>query len=362
MKKDYELLLNELDRRKSQVIDYLVSDSFTKSFKPSHMKEAILSYILAGGKSLRPAILMLSCGAVNGNEELALPAASAVEVYHTWSLVHDDIIDQDATRRGHPTVHTQFAKKAIEDLNLDGREAEHYGVSIGILAGDAQLGWAVRLLCDLEKVGVSRETILELMRMLTWEVLNTLIEGETLDVQYSKLSFNNVSEELILDMLWKKTGILYEFAGSAGAMIGLNSKDRGHPWIKSIGRFTSQCGTAFQLKDDILGIVGNEKTLGKPVGADIREGKMTIIVHYALRHANTKEREKLLSVLGNSAASDTEINETIELLKKLGGIDKTYELAQKIISEAMKNLNNLPASQNKSLLKDWANFLVERDF
>ena len=88
-------------------------------------------------------------------------------------------------------------------------------------------------------------------------------------------------------MLWKKTGVLYEFSGKAGAMVGLNTADPEHEWVDAISNFAGKCGIAFQLQDDILGIMGDEETLGKPVGSDIREGKRTTIVYHSFKNANS---------------------------------------------------------------------------
>ena len=292
-----------LDVRKS-VYEYLKAPDYGRRFLPPDVYEAVYSYIDAGGKTLRPAVLLFSCGAVGGDEAIALPAAAAVEVYHTWTLVHDDIIDRDDKRRGHPTIHKQFRDKAAQMYHYATMEAQHYGLSVAILTGDLQQGWATELLCELyRKHGLDPAVALSLISDLKMNVQCTLIEGEMLDIWYAKQDIESLSESLIVEMLWKKTGALYEFAGRAGAMIGLETPHPDHELVGALSRFASQCGTAFQLQDDILGIVGDEERLGKPVGSDIREGKRTTVIYYALKNAREAQRTQLLSILGNETAS-----------------------------------------------------------
>src|SRR5690606_36846634 len=111
----------------------------------------VYSYLHAGGKSLRAAVMMFCCGAVGGDEQTAIPAAAAIELYHTFTLVHDDIIDRDEKRRGVPTVHYDFANRGRDELGFDEKTAQHYGMTIAILAGDLQQGWAASLLPDLHR-------------------------------------------------------------------------------------------------------------------------------------------------------------------------------------------------------------------
>jgi geranylgeranyl diphosphate synthase, type I len=360
---EYEDFINELSKRKKIVYDYLNASRFRESFRPEHIRNSVYSYVNQGGKSLRPAVLLFSCGAMGGDEAKAIPAAAAIEVFHTWTMVHDDIIDRDSKRRGGPTVHEEFRKRAISELDYDESEAIHYGISIAMLAGDMQQGWAVSILSELpQNNDIDPNLVLYLIRDSEMRVQSMLIEGQVLDIQYSKLPIDSLNEELILDMLWKKTGALYEFASKAGAMLGLNTNDPDHPLVKAISSFASKCGIAFQLQDDILGIVGNERTLGKPVGSDIREGKRTTILYHTFRNANNEQRDRLLRIFGNEQASDQDIEQAKILLRDLGGIESTKELAVSYVKDAMIHLDKIPPSKYKDLLSLWAEYMIERDF
>ncbi len=312
---------------------------------------------------MRSAVLLLSCGAVGGDEDKALPAAAAVEVYHTWTLVHDDIIDRDEKRRGHLSLHAEFRERATRELGYTETEARHYGISIALLAGDVQQGWSVSLLSELYKEkSIDPRVVLYLIDSLVMKVQSTLVEGEALDIQYSKHPITSLDERLIIDMLWKKTGVLYEFAGEAGAMIGLNSCDSDNELVKELSVFASKCGIAFQLQDDILGIIGDEDLLGKPVGSDIREGKRTTIVYYALNQANDYEKAKLFDILGKEQATTDEVTEAIRLLQRLGGIEYTKDLARSYVNQAIPHLERIPDSRYKELLSMWAEYLITREF
>jgi len=355
----YAVLLEQLATRRERVYSYLFASEYATLFRPAHLHDAALSYLKMGGKSLRPAVLLLSCSAVGGHEESALPAAAAIEVYHTWTLVHDDIIDRDALRRNAPTVHVAFAERGAQEFGYRGAEADHYGMAIGILAGDVQQSWAYMLLHELyTKFGVDPALVLALVGDLATRVQLMLVEGETLDVQFAHRDVASLSEADIVDMLWKKTGVLYEYAGRTGASIGLGRT--ADPQITALADFCGKCGIAFQLQDDLLGILGNEEKIGKAVGADIREGKKTVIVFQALRNATDAQRAELLGILGNARATADQIDRATTLLHDLDGVRYTQELAQRYVDEALASLITLPDSPSKALLEQWAAYLIDR--
>lgn len=352
-----------LSQRKIWVLDYLAQDTRKALFVPEDIHDAVYSYVMAGGKVLRPCALFFACGAVGGDERMAIPAAVAIELFHTWTLVHDDIMDRDALRRGQPTVHEEFRRRALRRNGYTNGEARHYGLSIGIMTAEVQHGWAISLMTELyNEQRRNADVVMALIRQLETDVLLALVGGQTLDIQYAKTPIESLKEAFILDMLWRKTGALYQFAGMAGAMIGLNTADKYHPLVKAVSTFTGECGVAFQLKDDILGITGNEKTLGKPVGSDIREGKRTAILSFAYQQASDMERRMLLDVIGNAEASDAEVQQVKILLQSLGGVEHAEALAEQRIETAMMNLDALPASDHKQLLITWAEYLIGRSF
>ncbi|PJF31349.1 MAG: hypothetical protein CUN52_02790 [Phototrophicales bacterium] len=362
MSQKFTPLMNAISHRQAMVRNYLFSERNQLHFAYQHLQDAVYSYVKAGGKSLRPAVLMFACGAVGGDDQTAIPAAATVELYHTFTLVHDDIIDRDELRRGVPTVHHDFATRAKNEMGYNPAQASHYGLTIGILAGDMQQGWAASLLPDLHFVyDLPPQLPLVLSRELFRTIQTTLINGETVDVLQSQTPFDKITEADVLDMLWQKTGVLYEFCGRAGAAIGLKHPHLDHPLIHAMGQFAGKCGTAFQIQDDILGITADEAKLGKKVGADIIEGKRTIIVLHALPQMNEAERAFALSVLGNHDASLDDIHEVVGLLKKYGGIAHAKKLAEGYVQEALTHLAPLPDSDYKQWLMLWADYIIARD-
>ena len=355
--------MEALSAREQKVSRYFQQQQYRDWFQPQDLKDAVFAYVERSGKRLRPAVLMWSCGAVGGNEDIALPAAAGVELFHTWTLVHDDLIDNDDLRRGGPTVHKLGENFAKTKLGYSEERSVEYGRDLAVLTGDSQHGWTISLFCECAmKSEVDPKVMIDIIYRLESYVVNTLIEGETLDVQYASTPIEQLTTDDIVHMLWMKTGVLYEFAARSGAMIGLNNSDPNHPYVAALSRFASQCGTAFQLQDDILGLMGKEKQLGKPIGSDVREGKKTTIVYYSLKSATPEERKFLLSVLGNRDADSADVQKAMDLMISLGAVAKTADLALDHVNKALPELEVLPDTEYKELLKSWAHFMIDRSF
>ncbi|MDP8206359.1 MAG: polyprenyl synthetase family protein [Candidatus Electryonea clarkiae] len=356
--------LNELDLCVARLERFLSTEKYTKRFHPSDLLKAVTLYMNSGGKRLRPAILLWSCGVVGGNDDDALPAAAAVELFHTWSLVHDDIIDRDDQRRGNDTVHECFRREALKKYGgISPEDAAHYGISVAVLSGDVQHGWAISMLTELSREGKLDPVVtLNLINDIDTEVLNYLVEGEILDMQFAHMDIEQLNVDTIEDMLWKKTGVLYRYCARTGALIGLGHGDRSHPYVRALEAFSKYCGLAFQLQDDILGIVGDSDVLGKPVGSDIIEGKRTTVIYYAYMGADTTEREKIMNVLGRNDASESDIREVVDIIIRRGGIEMTRQRAKNYLEQAYPELEKLPHNKYHDLLKSWADFMITREW
>ncbi|MCY4438572.1 MAG: polyprenyl synthetase family protein [Chloroflexi bacterium] len=355
-------LLAELTSRRERVYGYLQTGIDPNALRSLHLGEAVASYLQQPGKGLRSSILLLCCGATGGAEERAVPAAAAVELFHIWTLVHDDIIDQDDLRRGRPTVHADFAERAKQELHLTGADAAHYGRTQALLAGDLQQGWSAMLLTkSTTERGVDATLVLNLIAELFGSVEARLVDGEALDVQFSLQDITEITEAEVLDMMQKKTGVLYAFAATAGACIGLNAWRPEDSTVSALTAFATNCGIAFQLQDDVLGVVGDSAATGKPVGADIREGKRTLIVKEALRNASAAQHKQILNTLGNRTASNEQVQVVTRLLLDLGGVAHAHALAQAYIDRAHSNLAPIPQQPHRQLLHAIADFVLERD-
>jgi geranylgeranyl diphosphate synthase type I len=362
----------QLKRYSDVVQDYIMSHR-PSLVRNVDMKESVVHYSTLGGKKLRPFAVLTSCGAVGGNPDQALPLAAGVEMFHTWTLVHDDIIDRDPRRRWGDSVHARWTKVAISNYGYEKGEAEHYGLDVGILAGDLQHGWAVGGLIPqlLYETKVESKIVVRLINEL-YVTLQYLVNGEIDDVYYSKLPISEMTSDKIKDMLWEKTGSLYRYCGLAGAMVGRNTDDLNDAYVTAVAEFAAQCGLAFQVQDDILGITGKEEQLGKSTGSDLREGKRTLLILWAYNHTSSDEKKVIEKVLGNPKAAGEDVEAAVDVIRKVGGIDYAADMARKYIEGgsiegkeirgARKYLEQLDDSEYKGLLTSWADYLITRRF
>ncbi len=350
--------LAELKRRGQLVTDYILSYPAIAQIAPDYLREGVIFYVQKGGKRLRPALTMWACELAGGTTEMALPAAAAIELSHTWTLVHDDIIDNDELRRGSPSMHAYY-RQAWRD-RVGEENLESWSRNLAMLVGDIQQAVAISMLNTSKSIdpAVTSWLVNNLTTSWTTEVLN----GEMLDMEFSIQPWEQVSEAQILDMLDKKTASTLAWCGRAGALIGLGKLDLENPLVKVIETICRQAGLAFQLQDDILGLLGNEAELGKPVGSDIREGKRTIMAAYVYAQTDAAGKELIKRVLGNKVASSLDIKEVTDLLVQSGGVNYTQQLAKGYIQQAQALLVSLPDSPAKQYFKEWIDFIVERSF
>ena len=327
-------------------------------FAPAGMETAVLAYPTAGGKALRPALTFLTCRALGGNTAAALRIGAAIELYHTYTLVHDDIIDRDALRRGQPSVHTLMANHGAAEFSLTVQEAEHYGLSVAILTGDIQQAWSIDLLASLPDIGIDPLISLQLIRKLEGITGPAILAGEMRDIQLPYIPVAEVSSEDIMEVIRTKTAALFGYCAWAGALLAQGKEDEK---VTALTNFADKAGTAFQLQDDVLGLIGNSTTLGKPVGNDLREGKRTQIIALGWQRASSAEKELLSAVLGNPEADEKTITTATELLSQLGAIAEVQRLAKIALQKALQHLNSLSESNDIQLLRELAVMMVNRE-
>lgn len=343
----------------SQVLPVIAAELRQHGEKlPPHLREVTGSYLNRPGKCLRPVLLLLCCEAAGGNPEIALPAAAAVELFHTWTLLHDDVIDHDSLRRGQETGHIRGARLGREDFQLPAKHAADYGQSLAILAGDVLQGEVLHLLSTAAEIPAEKR--LNLLASLSSRLNPELLAGEQLDVEMACRPLESISEEEILEMMRLKTGVLLGYCAEAGTIIGA-SKDSNQELPEALRQFAESCGIAFQLQDDILGITGTEESLGKNIGSDLREGKRTLLLIKAWKQCTDAQRAELASVLGNEHAGAEELARATSIIVESGALQQTSELAEQYQQSALDLLNKvLPDGSGRENLQSWAALMIKR--
>ncbi len=336
MTKDVERLKSYAKALASKVDEIIFS---VLRGSPKELYDAAQHLLKAGGKRLRPLLVVLSARLVGGEEAVALYAGAAVELLHNFTLVHDDIMDRDETRRGVPTVH------------------KIWGEAMAILAGDLLFSKAYEALMLTSNVSCDRK--LKAAEILTWAAA-TVAEGQALDMMLAEKDVSEVSVDDYFKMIEKKTAALFKASAEIGCIIGGGTEKD----VEALGEYGLNLGIAFQLKDDILGIVGDQSKIGKPVYSDIREGKKTLPILYTISRASPEEREVLSRALGckDQEARDI-LKEAAEIIIKLGGIDYAHKVAEEYVNKAIQALNKVKAvdSEARDMLEVLALYTVKRD-
>jgi len=354
-------LKTEMNEVAEKINAIIRTDTFPDTIRPEELRDAVRAYPGIGGKRLRPALLLWSCGLFGGDPEQALPAAAAVEIYHNWTLVHDDIIDNDDMRRGKPTCHTAVANYAAAHFDADEASEKKFGADIAILAGDIQHAWAVNMLLRLTEKGVSPELTLALTRRMQ-EVLNRdLISGEALDVEFAMRNPDEVTIDQVLDMVSGKTTALLRFSMQCGAAIARGSADFESDEMKQISSFAKKIGLAFQLQDDYLGIYGNIEQFGKPLCSDFQECKPTILYLSAKHRMSTEDGKRLDAMMGLPFYSTEMVSIIRRMLIDCGTEKAVREKCDEISDDALNDLKKLPDNHYRELLQALVDYLIRRN-
>lgn len=341
---------------------HLLQAPFLSQLSNGPIKDRLLDYVIRGGKNLRPAMACLACGALGGEPENAIDVGVAIEMTHTWTLVHDDIIDRDETRRGGPSIHAGIRMEYHDwEDNNPAMTADHLGTSLALLIGDAQHAMAMDILSYAGLKGqIPANLALFLIGELEGKVLVALLSGEVDDIFQTGIPLNKITQEEILLMLERKTGALLTFSVVSGGLVALGTPNPTHPHIEALKTYGDNLGIAFQLKDDILGITGDEKILGKPIGSDFKEGKRTLAVKTAWDNGSPNEKSRIEALLGKADLNEDEALEMRSLVISTGALEQTEKLAAQHIDLALEALRSLPETLYRNLLADIAKFTLTR--
>ena len=265
------------------------------------------------GKGLRPALCLLACEAVGGTSHEALPAAAAVELVHNFSLIHDDIQDQDRQRHHRPTIWALW------------------GVPQALNDGNALYALANTTLLKLARNKAEPDRIVEASARLARSSLE-MMQGQYLDIEFENRL--DVTTQEYLEMSARKTGALIACAMELGALVG-----SGEPGLVSaFAQYGRDIGRLFQIRDDILGVWGDEAATGKVTGGDIRRKKKTFPIIYALQHSTGLEGARLRGVLQEASVSEDNVKQVLSVLESTGAREEAEALAQQLSRRALDAL------------------------
>ena len=280
-----------------------------------------------GGKRLRPALLLLSSKLMNYSGHGAIKLGAVVEIIHTATLVHDDIIDEAQTRRGRPAANTQW------------------GNSKCVLAGD----W---LYMQAFKIAVQERNFQVLDTLI--ELTQAMVEGELLQIERLGRA---ISMDEHFELIYRKTACLFSVCMKLGGILA-RASDADQ---KRLADYGHNLGMAFQIVDDVLDLTASEDVLGKPVASDLREGKATMAVLHALQHCAPAESSAIRSVLSNGGFNGITPADIVAILKRHGSIDAAYARAVEFSNQAREAICTFPDSHIKRVLLWVPEFVVERE-
>lgn len=288
----------------------------------------------SGGKRIRPIFLLLSadlCGYKGQNRTLL---AAIIEAIHTASLLHDDVIDGAETRRGRPTAHSIWGNQIV------------------ILTGDFLYSNALKL-----AVAQKNQKIMEALS----EATTRMTEGEIL--QLHKTGDPDITRDEYFEIISAKTGVLISAACRIAGILANQPEEK----EMALSRFGMKTGIAFQLADDVLDYVAEQKDLGKRLGKDLEEGKITMPLIYLLKTASEQERIEIRELIkgqgakGKGQGSNNGLNRILELFSKYNAIEESLKVARSLVDEAKSELDIFPASRQKDALLIMAEYAMQRE-
>jgi heptaprenyl diphosphate synthase len=293
----------------------------------SRLSEAASLIVKAGGKRLRPALVLISGRVGDYDFEELLPAALTVELIHMASLIHDDILDEATVRRGYPTINSLWNRETA------------------IAVGDYVFGMAFVYLSEL-----GNSQIIDVMA----EASESLSQGEWLELSLAFDPDQTIEDYML--RIRKKTAALFSACCLAGGLLsGAQAQE-----VEALKEFGENLGIAFQIRDDLLDLWGDENTLGKPVGSDLREGIATLPFFYAVKR--NCGNGFLRSVISSRDNSEAQIQEAIAIMSASGAREESERVAKEYLENALTALSNISRQAVRTELSEVARFVLERHF
>ncbi len=323
--------MEKYNQFKQMVNDELLKISIAK--EPKRLYEPINYIIGLGGKRLRPVLTLAGCDLFGGSPESALPAAIGLEVFHNFTLLHDDIMDKADVRRGKQTVHKKWNS------------------NIAILSGDTMFALAFQQLNLTQST--QKKEMLETFTQTAIEVC----EGQQFDMDFESMDYVTIPD--YINMIRLKTAVLL----GCSLQIGALTAEANPAQAKFIYDFGVNIGIAFQLKDDFLDSFGELEKFGKKIGGDISENKKTFLYLKCLELANADDRDGLTALYsGNQSAPDRKVKEVLQLFDKYDIKSHTINEMEKYFNQATEILDRIKVNKDKKgELQSYAKWLYKRD-
>jgi geranylgeranyl diphosphate synthase type II len=318
--------------------------------------EVMQTQLLRGGKRLRPRLTYLAYTGLGGtNEPAIMQAAAGQELIHQFLLIHDDVIDRDLVRHGGPNVAGVYYEK-FKHSRVPDSEALHYGSSFALLAGNASFALSLQVISGS---GFTAEQKLAAMTSID-QMLFEIMGGQLLDVYHAIPHVDAPTVKQLLQIATFKTArYSFETPLEVGALLAGAAK----PEIATLKEFATGLGIAFQLTDDLLGLYGDEATLGKSVTSDMCEGKQTLLLHYALEAASPAQAKQLETIWGDRGAGTNELEVAKDLVRQTGATKKVEDLCQTYLDSSLAALEKSKLSESaRAELIEIAHFCITRRY
>ena len=278
------------------------------------------------GKQLRPLLSLISSSADKRKNSKRVQVAAIIELLHTATLVHDDVVDESPLRRGVETINNFWTN------------------SHGVLMGDFIYSKAFMLMVDISNIDILNELS---------KATNDISKGEL--IQLDLIGKEDISLNQLKKVSYYKTGRLFEASAKCGAILVAKSDQK---YINNISNFAKNLGIAFQIKDDMLDYSSNSKRLGKPILQDLREGKITYPFYFAMQKADLKDKKYLLSILG--LKNKTSVSKVLKKIELLGGIRETEILLKSYINKSIQLANKIDNKKIREEMLNLTKFSYER--
>jgi len=336
--KELDLFFKKIARIVNPAIQELLESNVDKKF------HKLVNYqVSTGGKRLRPALTIISCRLFGGKPKDALYPAAALEILHNCTLIVDDIIDHSNLRRRKPTTWFKFGKSIAECIGIN------YSAAV------------------FEVTRYFKKPVV-ISKIFTRTLKEIMMNGEILDILFEQRGreeepyvvenrYQGIARKDYYNMISKKTAVLFQTCCEIGGICAKAPKKQ----LEALKNFGFNLGMAFQVRDDILDIFGEEKKFGKKIGKDIEERKLgNIVILSALSELSKSNREKILKIIRKKEIRNKDIKDAIKLIKKTDSHQKSHHLAESFIEKAKENLKILPQNKWNRILEGFADFVIQR--